>query len=272
MPKEFQIRAGLLLNHMKRASFCTDIRDIVLEINDGIMKTGAVGAANDRIAIIRTSLGNTEESFDTLGIPNIYKVIDKIGNFRPEDMVWLKIDENNQMKVIRTKPKKTYTISTVEDITQIRSKSIYDIWADVDTMEMCLRIGDKPTQKAGNIKAILKIPNLSEAQKLFKSKDVFTDEVELTIFPEGNIEIMGRDEDDIGADFFEVEPIVKPERKISSGYSGLIEVIKALNPKADITIYIGDGTMSLMIVEKYESPEETYESIYIVMPRILRWR
>jgi len=178
------------------------------------MKTGAVGAANDRIAIIRTSLGNPEESFDTLGIPNIYKVIDKIGNFRPE---------------VRTKPKKTYNISTVEDITQIRSKSLYDIWPDVEKMEMCLKIGDKPTQKAGNIKAILKIPNLSEAQKLFKNKDIFTDEVELTVFPEGNIEIMGRDEDDIGGDFFEVEAIFKPERKMSSGYSGLIEVMKALN-------------------------------------------
>jgi len=190
MTGEFQIRAGLLANHMKRASFCTDIRDIILEINEGVMKTGAVGAANDRIAIIRTSLENPEESFDTLGIPNIYKVIDKIGNFRPEDMIWLKIDENNQMKVIRTKPKKTYTISTVEDITQIRSKSVYDIWPDAEKMEMCLKVGDKPTQKAGNIKAILRIPNLSEAQKLFKNKDVFTDEVELTVFPEGHIEII----------------------------------------------------------------------------------
>lgn len=272
MPQELQIGAGLLFNHMKRAAFCTDIRDIILEINEGVMKTSAVGAANDRIAIIRTSLKDSDDSFEPLGIPNIYKVIDKIGNFRPEDMIWLKIDENNQMKVIRTKPKKTYTISTVEDVSQIRSKSVYDIWPDVETMEMCLKIGNKPTQKAGNIKAILEIPDLSEVQKIFKNKDVFTDEVELIIFPEGNIEIIGRDEDDIGADFFEVQPIVKPDKKISSGYSGLIEVIKSLNPKADITMYIGDGTMSLMIVEKYDTPEEKYESIYIIMPKILRWR
>jgi len=272
MSRELQIRAGLLASHMKRASFCTDIRDIILEINDGVMKTGAVGVANDRIAIIRTSIENSEGSFETLGIPNIYNVIDKIGNFKPDDMIWLKIDENNQMKIIRTKPKKTYSITTVEDITQIRSKSVYDIWPDAEKMEMCLQIGDKPVQKAGNIKAILKIPNLSEAQKIFKNKDVFTDEVEFTIFPEGNIEIVGRDEDDIGADFFEVEAIVKPDKRISSGYNGLIEVIKALNPKADITMYIGDGTMSMMIVEKRESPEETYESIYIIMPMTLRWR
>ena len=272
MPKNFQIRAGLLKDHMKRASFCTDIRDLIIEIDKGVMKTGAVGAANDRIAIIRTYLEDPGESFESMGIPNIYKVIDKVSNFHQDDIVTVEIDENNQMKIIRKKSKKSYTISTVEDISQIRSKSVYDIWPDTDKMELSLRVKDKPVQKAGNIKAILEIEDLSEVQKLFKNKDVFTDEVELTVFPEGNIEILGRDEDDIGADFFKVNPIFKPEKQISSGYSGLIEIIKILNPKADITMYIGDGTMSLMVREIYDSPEETYESVYVIMPRILRWR
>ena len=268
---EFQIRAKTLVNHMKRAAFCTDIQGIIIEIDKDIMKTSAVGVTNDRVGIIRTRLEKPVEEPAVFGIPGIRKVIDKVKNFDPDDMLTVSIDNNNQMKILRPKPKKTYTVSTVEELKHIRSKCVYDIWVDPEKMEFCLQVEENPVQMAGKIEVILTLPNLSGIQKIFREKDVFTDEIELSLRADGTVEIMGREEDDFGSDMIEGEMTIYPEEDIIMGYSGLIEVIKSLNPKANITLYGGKGTMSLVITEERNTPEESYRSIYMIMTRTLRW-
>lgn len=270
MTFELELPAGVLGGHMKRASFCSDIQDILLDIGDGTLKTYAVGAANDRIAMVETAI-DTPESI-IIGIPKVSAVVDKISNFKPEEMISLLIDDKNQMKLVRKKPKKSYSISTVEELKHIRSKSPYDIYPDLEEMTIKVEVNGKAPQNGGNIISVMKIPDLAAAQKVFKNRDVFTDEVELTIKTDGTSEIWGRDEDDLGLDSFEVDMIKRPTRDFKSGYSGLIEVIKALNPKANITIYGGDGNISLLIVEDMNTEEEQYRSRYVVMPRVLRWR
>lgn len=272
MTFEFEISAGDLKDHMSRAAFCTDIRDIILEIKDGYMETFAVGVVNDRVSEIQTILEHSPEKNEIFGIPNIPGVIDKIGNFNPGDKVSVILDNNNQMKIIRKKPKKTYTISTVADIKHIRSKCMYNIWPDLEKMEFHLKVKGKPIQMAGKIEAIMSIPNLSEVQKIFKNKDVFTDETELIFKLDGTIGLRGIDEEDIGSDEFQVDMTTIPKNDIVKGYSGLIEVIKALNSQAEIMIYGGNGAVSLMITEKMDTPEKKYNSMYIIMSRVLRWK
>ncbi|MCK5013801.1 MAG: hypothetical protein KAS66_08265 [Candidatus Omnitrophica bacterium] len=270
MSVTFQVRAGLLLNHMKRAAFCSDIRDLYIEIEHNIMKTSAIGVTNDRLATIRTHIDKGPEKRMIIGIPEVRNAINRVMNFKPDDILILE-DDGTQLKILREKPKKSYILAGVADLKAIKSKSVYEVSVNTEEKEFDIEVVGKPSQRAGGIEAITTLDNLSDIKAIFKDKDVFTDETELSIMSSGEIHLKGKSDEDVGDDIIEATPKSIPKNDIVRGYSGLIEVIKSLNPKADITLYAGTGTVSLVITESLDIPGEKYDSVYTVMSRNLRW-
>lgn len=263
---DVKVEAGVLSDFLNSAYFTTGILNMLVEFSGKeTMKVSATGVVNDRLVVCKYPATEVVEAGEW-GIGDINNVIDKVSNFARGDQLRVYLDTKlNKVIVERTAKKKLYKFPFIP-VNSISSKSVFSIGVgDDDDIRVKNLIKDS-TSTFGKFLTSFK-PNVDSFKKIMKSKDSFTDNVTLTVSPEGEVNLTTTEEDGTDAlETLEILEINAPESEVISEYSFLNEVVLKLRKGSSVEMFLGNNT-GILVRERAVPVGMTQ---FFVMPRVAR--
>ena len=243
---DVMVEAGVLTDFLTSAYFTPTILNMSVEFTENnMMRIAATGVANDRLVVCKYPATKVVEPGEW-GIGDIYNVISKLSNFARTDELRVYLDTKlNKVVAVRQSKKKLYKFPIISGAS-ITSRSIFAIGVGDNGDIRVKNLSKNSTSVFGRFLTSF-TPDIEHFKKIMKNKDSFTNNVKVSVSPDGEVRLSTTAEDGTEAiEILDVVDITAPDIEMSSEYSLLHEVISNIKKGSSIEMFLGNDTGMLV--------------------------